>query len=145
MNESALSRELERFVDDAYLIAALLVSQEGETRASAGNVPDGVAQRLPSVVEGKIAASDGLARLIGEKEFSILFQDGSQPNLHFSLVVRGVILVAIFDERTSLGLVRLHAKKIGDSLVKQLKEEKRDDDPPDDSTGATGQVLAPVR
>ena len=66
---------------------------------------------LASLTAGNVAATDGLAKLIGEKEFSILFHEGEKDNIHISLVAQRVILVVIFDERSSLGLVRLRVQE----------------------------------
>ena len=55
-------------------------------------------------------------QLIGEKEFSILFHEGEKDNLHISIVGQRVILVVIFDNRSSLGLVRLRVRKAGDEI-----------------------------
>jgi TPP-dependent trihydroxycyclohexane-1,2-dione (THcHDO) dehydratase len=55
--------------------------------------------------------------LIGEKEFSILFHEGEKDNLHISIVGGRVILVVLFDNRSSLGLVRLRVKKASDELT----------------------------
>jgi hypothetical protein len=66
---------------------------------------------LASLTAGNVAATDGLARLIGEKEFSILFHEGEKDNIHISIVARRVILVVIFDDRASLGLVRLRVRR----------------------------------
>jgi len=71
---------------------------------------------LASLTAGNIAATGGLAKLIGEKEFSILFHEGEKDNLHISIVGGRVILVVIFDQRSSLGLVRLRVKKASDEL-----------------------------
>jgi predicted regulator of Ras-like GTPase activity (Roadblock/LC7/MglB family) len=71
---------------------------------------------LASLTAGNIAATGGLAKLIGEKEFSILFHEGEKDNLHISIVAGRVILVVIFDQRSSLGLVRLRVKKASDEL-----------------------------
>ena len=48
---------------------------------------------------------------MGEKEFAIQFHEGEKDNIHISLVGQRVILVVIFDERSSLGLVRLRVRK----------------------------------
>jgi hypothetical protein len=62
-------------------------------------------------VAGNVAATGGLANLLGEKEFSILFHEGENEHVHISLVSGKLILVVIFDESTSLGLIRLRVKK----------------------------------
>jgi hypothetical protein len=80
---------------------------------------------------GIVAATDGLAKLIGEKEFSILFHEGERDNIHISIVAQRVILVVIFDSRSSLGLVRLRVKKaslelteVFEKIVKKISSEK---------------------
>lgn len=88
-----------------------LVDKNGQQIASHGDMKGLDATSLASLTAGNVAATDGLAKLIGEKEFSILFHEGERDNIHISLVARRVILVVIFDERSSLGLVRLRVKK----------------------------------
>ena len=77
---------------------------------------------LASLTAGNIAATGGLAKLIGEKEFSILFHEGEKDNIHISIIGHRVILVVIFDEKSSLGLVRLRVKKSGEELEKLFAE-----------------------
>jgi hypothetical protein len=72
---------------------------------------------LASLAAGNIAATGGLAQLIGEQEFSVLFHEGERDNLHISIVAKRVILLVIFDERSSLGLVRLRVKRASQDLV----------------------------
>jgi hypothetical protein len=43
---------------------------------------------------GNIAATGGLAQLLGEEEFSILFHEGQRDHLHISIVGKKVILLA---------------------------------------------------
>ncbi|HEX6642751.1 MAG TPA: roadblock/LC7 domain-containing protein, partial [Thermoanaerobaculia bacterium] len=79
------------------------------------------ATSLASLTAGNVAATDGLAKLIGEKEFSILFHEGEKDNIHISLVAQRVILVVIFDEKSSLGLVRLRVKKASQELERTFE------------------------
>jgi hypothetical protein len=65
-----------------------------------------------------VAATDGLAKLIGEREFSVLFHEGQQDHIHISIVAKRAILVVIFDDRSSLGLVRLRVKRANADLEK---------------------------
>ena len=64
----------------------------------------------------------GIARLLGEKEFTILFHEGEKDNIHISLIGQRVILVVIFDQRSSLGLVRLRVKKAAEALGRIFDE-----------------------
>ena len=69
------------------------------------------ATALASLTAGNVAATEGLAQLIGETEFSTLFHEGHEDSLHISLISDKVILLVIFDEHSSLGLVRLRVKQ----------------------------------
>jgi predicted regulator of Ras-like GTPase activity (Roadblock/LC7/MglB family) len=93
-----------------------LVDKNGQQIAANGDLESVDTTSLASLTAGNVAATDGLARLIGEKEFSILFHEGEKDNIHISIVASRVILVVIFDERSSLGLVRLRVKKASTEL-----------------------------
>ena len=110
--------EVERLCGDANAKVVFLVDKNGQLIASSGNAAGMDTTSLASLTAGNIAATGGLAKLLGEKEFSILFHEGEKDNLHISLVGDRVILVVIFDSRTSLGLVRLRVKRASDSLTR---------------------------
>jgi predicted regulator of Ras-like GTPase activity (Roadblock/LC7/MglB family) len=97
-----------------------LVDKNGQQIAADGELEAIDTTALASLAAGNVAATDSLARLIGEKEFSILFHEGERDNLHISVVGGRVILVVIFDERSSLGLVRLRVKKGSTELASIL-------------------------
>ena len=96
---------------DASAKIVFLVDKNGQQIAGAGEVDSVDTTSLASLTAGNVAATDGLAKLIGEKEFSILFHEGRKDNIHISIVGKRLILVVIFDERSSLGLVRLRVRK----------------------------------
>jgi signal recognition particle receptor subunit beta len=53
----------------------------------------------------------GLAKLIGENEFPNQIHEGARESLYMTIVGTRVVLVVIFDTRTSLGLVRLGSRR----------------------------------
>ena len=85
---------------DANAKVVFLVDKNGQQIAAQGEIENLDTTSLASLTAGNVAATDGLARLIGEKEFSILFHEGERDNIHISIVAQRVILVVIFDERT---------------------------------------------
>ena len=99
-----------------------LVDKNGQQIAGAGEVNLVDSTSLASLTAGNVAATDGLAKLIGEKEFSILFHEGRKDNIHISIVGQRLILVVIFDERSSLGLVRLRVRKASADIERVLTE-----------------------
>ena len=110
---------------------AFLVDKNGQQIAAQGALEGLDTTSLASLTAGNVAATDGLARLIGEKEFSVLFHEGERDNIHISIVGQRVILVVIFDERSSLGLVRLRVRKasqelekVFDDILKKVEQER---------------------
>ena len=115
-------KEVERLCRDSNSKVVFLVDKNGQLIASAGEDKDMDTTSLASLTAGNIAATGGLAKLLGEKEFSILFHEGEKDHLHISLVGDRVILVVIFDNRTSMGLVRLRVKRVSESLAKIFED-----------------------
>lgn len=108
---------LEKLLRESHSKVIFLVDKNGQLICGVGETEKFDTTSLASLTAGNIAATGGLAKLIGEKEFSILFHEGEKDNLHISIVAGRVILVVIFDNRSSLGLVRLRVKKTSDELT----------------------------
>src|SRR5438270_13523167 len=109
-----ISTACERLSREANAKIVSPVDKNGQLIASVGATETLATTSLASLTAGNIAATGGLAKLIGEKEFSILFHEGERDNLHISVIGGRVILVVIFDSRSSLGLGRLRVKKASD-------------------------------
>ena len=112
-----LNKVIERLLREANAKVIFLVDKNGQLISGVGETDRFDTTSLASLTAGNIAATGGLAKLIGEKEFSILFHEGEKDNLHISIVGGRVILVVLFDSRSSLGLVRLRVKKSSDELA----------------------------
>ena len=113
---------LKKLLADSYAKVVFLVDKNGSLMASSGETGSFDTTSLASLAAGNIAATGGLASLIGEKEFSILFHEGRKDNIHISIVGQRLILVVIFDERSSLGLVRLRVRKASAEIERVLNE-----------------------
>jgi predicted regulator of Ras-like GTPase activity (Roadblock/LC7/MglB family) len=113
---------LKRLLVDSYAKVVFLVEKNGSLMASAGETGDFDTTSLASLAAGNIAATGGLASLIGEKEFSILFHEGERDNMHLTVVANRLILVVIFDRRSSVGLVRLRVRRAAVDLERILRE-----------------------
>ena len=111
-----LEEALRRLRMDANAKAVFLIDKNGQQIAAAGDIEQFDTTSLASLTAGNVAATDGLAKLIGEREFSVLFHEGQQDHIHISIVANRAILVVIFDDRSSLGLVRLRVKRASSEL-----------------------------
>jgi len=113
-----LEEALRRLRQEANAKAVFLIDKNGQQIAAAGEIEQFDTTSLASLTAGNVAATDGLAKLIGEREFSVLFHEGHQEHIHISIVANRAILVVIFDDRSSLGLVRLRVKRASGELEK---------------------------
>lgn len=96
--------------------AVILVDKNGQFIASQGDVTGFDTTSLASLTAGNMASTQGLAELIGEPEFPSVYHEGRNESLLLSVVAGQAILVVMFDQRTTLGLVRLRTKKIAEAL-----------------------------
>jgi predicted regulator of Ras-like GTPase activity (Roadblock/LC7/MglB family) len=109
-------------VRDANAKGVFVVDRNGQLIGEAGEMRGIDTTSLASLTAGCIAATGGLARIVGEDEFPVHFHQGQRDNLHISLIAGQMILVVVFDERSSLGLVRLRVKKAAAQLAKIFED-----------------------
>ncbi len=117
-----LQQVLRRLRQESDASVVLLVDKNGQRIASVGDVEALDMTALASLTAGNVAATDGLARILGEREFSVLLHEGEKENIHVSIVARRVILVVIFGDRSSLGLVRLRVRQAAAELERAFRE-----------------------
>jgi predicted regulator of Ras-like GTPase activity (Roadblock/LC7/MglB family) len=113
---------IQRLVRDANAKGVFVVDRNGQLIGEAGELRGIDTTSLASLTAGCIAATGGLAKLVGEEDFPVHFHQGQRDNLHITLVSSRTILVVVFDDRSSLGLVRLRVKKAGSELAKIFEE-----------------------
>jgi predicted regulator of Ras-like GTPase activity (Roadblock/LC7/MglB family) len=117
-----LEEALKRLRQEANARAVFLIDKNGQQIAASGETGEFDTTSLASLTAGNVAATDGLAKLIGEREFSVLFHEGQRDHIHISIVAKRAILLVIFDERSSLGLVRLRVRQAGAELERAFAE-----------------------
>ena len=108
---------------------ALLVDKDGHLITRQGFTHSLDTTALAALLAGSFASTKEIARLVGEPEFSVLFHQGKKDHIHICLVGERSILAVIFDDRTTIGLIRLYAKQASEELTTILApatKEKRD-------------------
>jgi len=111
-----------RLAADASARVVFLVDKAGQLLASAGQVQGLDMTSLGSLTAGNVVTMAGLARLLGESEFPNQYHEGARESLYMSVVGARVVLGLIFDNKTSLGLVRLRARKAVDELARVFEQ-----------------------
>jgi predicted regulator of Ras-like GTPase activity (Roadblock/LC7/MglB family) len=146
----AIRQVLSELVEGASARNALLVDHSGQIITSFGQRDDFDAVSFASLCAADFEANRQLARLIGEEDFRTLFHQGVQESMYLSRVEADVILAILFDRRTTLGLVRLRAKRAVDQLSQQFQrlyrklQEQQSDLPTDIDSEYTARAEAEI-
>ena len=96
-----------------------MVTRQGVTR-------DIDIDTISALVAGSFAATKEMARVLGEDEFSVLFHQGKTDNIQLSLVGDRTLLTVIFDEATTVGMVRLYAAETSKRLTELFEKHERE-------------------
>ena len=116
---STLCQRLQR---DANAKAILLIGRDGQPIAEAGDIEELDVTSLSSLTAGNVAATGGISKILREKDFTSQFHEGEKVHVHITLVGGRAILLVLFDERSSLGLVRLRVKKSSDEMARLFEQ-----------------------
>jgi predicted regulator of Ras-like GTPase activity (Roadblock/LC7/MglB family) len=116
-----------------------LVDKNGQPIAVHGEVGDLDTTSLASLAAGNVAATGGMARLIGEKEFPTLSHEGERESIHICIIDRA-LLVTVFDERSSLGLIKLRVKQAACDLATIFEEITRESDNKKDDSSPFAEI-----
>ena len=116
---------MEQFLTDSNARCALLVDRTGQLVATVGEQPNFDPTAFATLTAADFSANDQLAKLIGENDFNSLFHQGEKESMYLADVARRVILVVLFDNRTTLGLVRLKMRQTVDELTQLFEQVSR--------------------
>ncbi len=111
-----IQQYLQGFLRDSNARCALLVDRTGQLVATVGEPPQFDPTAFASLTAADFSANDQLAKMIGEPDFASLVHQGEKESMYLADVAKRVILVVLFDQRATLGLVKLKAK----ATVEQL-------------------------
>jgi predicted regulator of Ras-like GTPase activity (Roadblock/LC7/MglB family) len=112
-----IGKSLNTFIKHSNARCALLVDKDGHMVTKEGESSTYDMDTISALVAGSFAATKQMAKLLGEEEFSIMFHQGKKDNIQLSVVGNRTILAVIFDDRTTLGMVRLYASQVSSKLA----------------------------
>src|SRR5512136_360822 len=107
---------LNKMVSSSMAHSVLLIDRSGQLIAHEGNTPEIDIISLSALTAANFGATAEIARMLGEEEFTLLFHKGRCENVYFSAVGENTIMVTLFDDKTSLGVIRLKISQVIDEL-----------------------------
>ena len=102
-----------------------LVDRDGQTIAFHGDIAGMDTTSFSSLAAGNVAATSSMAKLIGEDVFPAVVHEGERESIFISVIGRS-LLVVVFDERSTLGLVKLRTKRASFEVAAILDEALAD-------------------
>lgn len=120
-----INSTLTQMLKGAEAKCALLVDKDGHLITRQGFTHSLDTTALAALLAGSFASTTEIAKLVGESEFSVLFHQGKKDHIHMSIVGERSILAVVFDDRTTIGMVRLYAKESALELARILAEAKQ--------------------
>jgi predicted regulator of Ras-like GTPase activity (Roadblock/LC7/MglB family) len=98
-----------------------LVDRDGQPIAFHGDIGDMDTTSFASLAAGNVAATSSMAKLIGEDVFPSVVHEGERESIFISVIGRS-LLVTVFDERSTLGLVKIRTKRASHEVAAILDE-----------------------
>ncbi len=119
-------------------LVILVVDDTGQLIANTESDPSIDPILLGTLTAGNFGATNELAKLIGEADFTLVLHEGNKENIHMLAIGECGILVVIFNNTTPIGLIRMYSQKTTKELLpilekmQQEKEKKKTDLPSDE-------------
>jgi predicted regulator of Ras-like GTPase activity (Roadblock/LC7/MglB family) len=98
-----------------------LVDRDGQPIAFHGDIGDMDTTSFSSLAAGNVAATTSMAQLIGEEVFPAVVHEGERESIFISVIGRS-LLVVVFDERSTLGLIKIRSKRASYDVARILEE-----------------------
>jgi predicted regulator of Ras-like GTPase activity (Roadblock/LC7/MglB family) len=122
-------QELDRGLHELLLkcegMAALLIDKGGFLITQVGDAPQLDTTTLAALAAGSFAATQTIASLVQENNFSSVYQQGEQHSLLVINVDEYCLLTVVFKAQVSVGAVKYFAVSTGRQIAKQLKKANR--------------------
>ncbi|MDW7709446.1 MAG: roadblock/LC7 domain-containing protein [Deferrisomatales bacterium] len=113
---SLLDRNLLRAGADC----VLLVDRAGHVLVHRGDPSTLDIVALAALSAANYGATEEIAKLIGEKDFALLFHKGKNENVHYTKLGENYFIITIFGKNVPLGLIRLRIATITEEITNIL-------------------------
>jgi predicted regulator of Ras-like GTPase activity (Roadblock/LC7/MglB family) len=113
---------LEIFLAGSGARSALMVDRNGQLILAVGEPHSFDSTSFASLAAADFSANDQLASMMGEQEFSSLFHQGERESMYLADVGKRVILIALFSEGATLGMIRIKARAAVRELTTIFRE-----------------------
>ena len=128
-----IDKVLGEFLETSQAKCVLMIDKEGHMVTKMGFTRSFDTTTLSALVAGSFASTREVAKQLGETEFTVMFHEGENENINVRLAGERALLVIVFDDRTTLGMVRVTADQLTVKIEQTLAaaaERNKDRAPP---------------
>jgi predicted regulator of Ras-like GTPase activity (Roadblock/LC7/MglB family) len=118
---AALDGILADFLTKAEAELTVVIDRGGNVISQYGDAAIMDVTIIAALAAGSFAATRELARRIGEIEFNALYHQGNGNHIFMNSVDDDTIMITVFGQRTTVGLVRFYASNTAQSVAELLK------------------------
>ncbi len=101
--------------------AVFLVDRDGQPIADYGEIANMDTTSFSSLAAGNVAATSSMAKLIGENEFPSVVHEGKKDSIFIAVLGRSLLAI-VFDEKSTLSLVKIRSKSYSFKIASVLEE-----------------------
>ena len=126
---AALDGVLADFLKKAEADLTVVIDRGGNVISQFGDMSAMDVTIIAALAAGSFAATQELARRIGELEFNALYHQGNGSHIFMNSVDEDTIMITVFGRRTTVGLVRFYSAataKIVSGLLKALQRNSHE-------------------
>lgn len=116
-----LNLELTNILDQAQAELIMIINKSGRLITWQGETSTYNTESIAALVTGSFASSGSVANLLGEKEFSSMYQEGINNHVFIAQIDSHNILTLVFTGRTKLNRVKLSVENHKSSLTPSLE------------------------
>jgi predicted regulator of Ras-like GTPase activity (Roadblock/LC7/MglB family) len=122
---AALEDVLSDFLAKAEADLTVVIDRGGNVISQCGDMNALDVTIVAALAAGAFAATQELARRIGEVEFNALYHQGNGNHMFMNSVDEDTIMITVFGARTTVGLVRFYSSSAAQSVAGLLKSLSR--------------------
>ncbi len=118
---AALDAILSEFIQKAEAELTVVIDRGGNVISQYGDVTVTDVTIIAALAAGSFAATMELARRIGEIEFNALYHQGNGNHIFMNSIDDDTIMITVFNQRTTVGLVRFYSSTASQAVAELLK------------------------
>lgn len=101
--------------------AVLLVEKSGQLVTAQGQTSTLDTLSLAALISGSFASTKSLARLLGEKNFQSMFQQGGNESIYVQALDTTDVVAVVFGQNVTVGMVKFKVNQMLDRFNSQMR------------------------